>query len=177
MDLRTDLKKDGLYAELIESLDALIKQYRHLLETVRKEKDVLVAAKVDELNESNKIKDATLVRIRSLENTRMKVARDLAQCVGADVESPRLLDIATRLDGQRSDKLRSLHATLDLLVKRTSEVNKQNEELAQAALANISGAMSAIRDELQPKPTYARQGAMATAAPAASAGNLVSREA
>jgi hypothetical protein len=171
-----DLRKDELYRELNESLEGLVKHYRQLLELVRKEKDILVGAKLDELNDNNKAKDGMLVRIRSLENTRMKVARELAQKIGVDVEAPRLLDMATRFDGERSDKLRTLHATLDLLVKRVSDVNKQNEELVQAALNNITGAMEAIRDTLQEKPTYAKQGAMA-AAPSSAAGRLVSREA
>lgn len=169
------LKKETLYKELVDCLDNLVKVYRALLDVVRREKEILVASKLDELNENNKAKDAMLVRIRSLENTRMKTARDLAQVVGADVEAPRLLDIAIRFEGEAADKLRNSHSVLDLLVRRVGEVNKQNEELVQAALSNITGAMEAIRDTLQEKPTYARKGAMAPQK--ADAGQLVKREA
>lgn len=169
------LNVDGLHSDLVECLDNLVKVYRALLDIVRKEKDILVASRLEELNENNKSKDAMLVRIRSLENNRMKCARDLAQAVGGDVEQPRLLDIATRIDHDKAQRLRNLHSALDLLVRRVAEVNKQNEELVQAALSNITGAMDAIRDGLKPKPTYARQGAMASAKP--DGGHLVSREA
>jgi flagellar biosynthesis/type III secretory pathway chaperone len=166
---------DGLYHELVECLDGLIKIYRNLLDVVRREKEILVASRLDELNDNNKAKDAMLVRVRSLENTRMKCARDLAQAVGSDVEQPRLLEIATRVEHEKAQRLRNLHSALELLVKRVAEVNKQNEELVQAALNNITGAMDAIRDGLKPKPTYARQGSMA---PSKSDGpHLVSREA
>lgn len=176
MDLKNELRKDEIFHDLTESLDQLVKHYRQLLELVRREKDILVAAKLEDLNENNKQKDAMLVRIRSIENGRMKSARDLALKLGADVEAPRLLDLAARLDGPRSEKLRTLHSALELLVKRASELNKQNEVLVQSALANISGAMESIRDSLQPKPTYAREARMSTA-PAGGAGQLVSREA
>jgi hypothetical protein len=166
---------NGLYNELVECLDGLVKVYRNVLEVVRREKDILVASKLDELNENNKAKDAMLVRVRSLENTRMRCARDLAQAVGADVEQPRLLDIATRMEHDRAQRLRTLHSTLELLVRRVSEVNKQNEELVQAALNNITGAIDSIRDGLKPKPTYARQGALAPSR--TDGGQLVSREA
>lgn len=166
---------EQLYTDLSDCLDNLVKVYRALLDVVRREKDILVSAKLEDLNENNKSKDAMLVRIRSLENHRMKCARDLAQAIGADVENPRLLDIATHAKGEWQDRLRNMHSVLELLVRRVSEVNKQNEELVQAALSNITGAMDSIRETLKPKPVYGNKGQMAdqkTESP-----RLVSREA
>lgn len=168
---------EHLYTDLDDNLENLTKVYRTLLDVVRKEKEILVASKLEELTENNKVKDTVLVRIRSLENTRMKCARDLAQALGADVENPRLLDIATYANAQWQDRLRNMHAVLDLLVRRVSEVNKGNEELVQAALTNITGAMNEIRDGMKPKATYARQGQIAQPAPGATGGRLVSKEA
>jgi flagellar biosynthesis/type III secretory pathway chaperone len=173
--LSINSENEECYIELVECLDGLIKIYRALLDVVRREKDILVASRLEELNDVNKSKDAMLVRIRSLENHRMKCARDLASLVGSDVEQPRLLDIATRVDSVRSERLRNLHSALEMLVRRVAEVNKQNEELVQAALTHITGAMETIRDGLKPKPTYARQGSLAQQK--ADGGQLVSREA
>ena len=152
---------DLLYTDLLDCLDQLVKVYRSLLDVVRREKEILVASKLDELNENNKAKDAMLVRIRSLENHRMKCARDLAEAVGADFEQPRLLDIANNCEAKWSDRLRNMHSVLELLIRRVAEVNKQNEELVQSALNNITGAMEAIRDGLRPKPVYGPRGNMA----------------
>ena len=156
------INKETLFNELVDCLENLVKVYRSLLDVVRREKEILVASKLDELNENNKSKDAMLVRIRSLENQRTKCARDLAQAVGADMEQPRLLDIANHCELKWSDRLRNLHSVLDLLVRRVADVNKQNEELVQAALNNITGAMEAIRDGLKPKPVYGPKGSMAS---------------
>lgn len=169
------MQNESLYNDLNENLENLVKVYRSLLDTVRREKDILVASKLEDLTENNKSKDAILVRIRSIENARMKCARDLAVAVGADVEQPRLLDIANRAAPEWQDRLRNMHSVLELLVRRVSEVNKQNEELVQSALATITGAMNEIRDGLKPKTTYARQGQIATAK--TEGGNLVSKEA
>lgn len=163
------------FTDFMECLESLVKVYRSLLEIVRKEKEILVSSKLEDLNENNKAKDAMLVRIRSLENQRMRCSRELAHMVGADVEQPRLLDIAVHCPVVWGDKLRNMHSVLDLLVRRVADVNKQNEELVQAALSNITGAMDAIREELNPKPVYARQGAIA--AQKSDGGHLVSREA
>jgi len=161
IEAKTAQHTEQLYGDLVECLESLVKIYRSLLEVVRKEKDILVASKLDELNENNKSKDAMLVRIRSLENQRMKCARDLASAIGADVEQPRLLDIANFSNIGWSDRLRNMHSVLELLIKRVAEVNKQSEELVQSALNNITGAMEAIRDGLKPKPVYGPHGQMA----------------
>lgn len=164
-----------LYDELCNCLENLVKIYRNLLELVRKEKDILIESRLEDLNENNKAKDALVIRVRSLENSRLKCARDLALAVGADHDQPRLLDIATHCKGDWAAKLQNLHSVLELLMKRVSEVNRQNEELVQAALKNITGAMEAIKTDLQPKATYARQGQLAS--PVDSGGHLVSKEA
>lgn len=166
---------ESLYTELFDNLENLVKVYRTLLETVRREKEILVASRLEDLNENNKSKDAILVRIRSLENTRMKCARELSAHIGADVETPRLLEIANRCASEWQDRLRNMHSVLELLIRRVSEVNRQNEELVQAALSTITGAMNEIRDGLKPKATYARQGAIAPGT--TPGGNLVRKEA
>ncbi len=170
------LSTEKIYSELVDNLENLVKVYRSLLEVVRREKEILVASKLDELNENNKSKDAMLIRIRSLENQRTKWARDLAAAVGADVENPRLLDIANHSELRMAERLRNMHSVLDLLVRRVADVNKQNEELVQAALSNITGAMEAIRDGLKPKPTYGRQGSFKGEVKSEGA-SLVSKEA
>ena len=175
MTLKPNHQADPLlFTELVDCLEDLVKVYRSLLEIVRREKEILISSKLDDLNENNKSKDATLLRIRSLENNRMKCARDLAADVGADVEQPRLLDIAIHSPMEQSQRLRNLHSVLELLVRRVAEVNKTNEELVQAALNNITGAMEAIRDGLRPRPVYGKQGGISSQR--ADAGHLVRKE-
>ena len=79
------------------------------------------------------------------------------------------------MEGPQAEKLQNLHSVLVLLVKRISELNKENNDLANAALETVGGAINSIRNTLQEKPTYERKGAMQ--ANTATAGQLVSREA
>jgi flagellar biosynthesis/type III secretory pathway chaperone len=170
--------KELHYTDLVDNLENLVKVYRALLDVVRREKEILVASKLDELNENNKSKDAMLVRIRSLENQRMKCARDLALGVGADSEQPRLLDIANFCGIEWSNRLRNMHSVLDLLIRRVADVNRQNEELVQAALTNITGAMEAIRDGLRPKSAvYGPKGSLGAQVKTESQPQIMSKEA
>jgi flagellar biosynthesis/type III secretory pathway chaperone len=160
---------------LIQNLEEQVKVYRHLLEVVRKEKDILVSASLDDLNENNRAKEAMLLKIRALELERIKMATSVCEAIGLTQEEPRLLEIARVVGGEAADRLRSIHSVLELLLRRVQEYNQQNETLVQAALANVTGAMNAIRGTLQEKSTYQRKGEVA--AQPASAGQLVSKEA
>lgn len=160
MSLEKNEIKMNHYKSLIVCLEQLIKVYRHLLGVVRQEKQILINSNLDELNENNKTKEATLIKLKSLETQRIKHARDLAEFCGADTGTPRLLEIANHFEGESSEKLRNLHSVLDLLVKRVNEINKENEGLVQSALNTISGAMNSIKETLTEKPVYGQKGGM-----------------
>lgn len=159
---------------LVVVLEDQIRVYRHLLEIVRKEKDILVSANLDDLNENNRAKESMLLKIRSLEAQRLHVALEVFRALGLQGDYPRLLEMARHLDEVNSDKLRNIHSVLELLLKRVQEYNRQNEALVQAALTNITGAMNAIKNTLADKPMYQKKGEVEGVT---TAGQLVSREA
>lgn len=161
--------------KLIAHLDEELKVYRALLDVVRKEKEILISAKVEDLNENNKAKEAMLAKLKQLDRLREKFAREAAASCGCDIEKPRLLEIARNSPIAQGDRLRSLHQALEMLLGRLKELNQKNEALAQSALQNIQGAMQAIRTTLSDSPTYKKQGDMKKTD--VQAGQLVSREA
>lgn len=171
-----DPQHKELYNSLTELIEGQIKVYRSLLEVVRREKDILVSADLDDLNENNRAKEAMLVKIKKMETERISLAAHFAKVLNLDPAQPRLLEMANHLPLEMGDRLRNLHSVLELLLKRVQEYNQHNEVLVQSALENLTGAMKALRDTLTDKPTYKNKGAMDNKA-AAPTGQLVSREA
>lgn len=167
------LNTQELVDGLLSTLEEQVKVYRALLDVVRKEKEILVSANLDDLNENNRSKEAMLIKIRALESQRVTFAEQVYQSLGLHGE-PRLLEIARYVKSAEGDKLRSVHSVLELLLKRVQEYNRGNETLVQSALSNITGAMNAIKATLQEKPTYQKQGEVEGTT---QAGQLVSREA
>lgn len=163
-----------MIANLVTVLEEQIRVYRHLLETVRKEKEILVSANLDDLNENNRTKEAMLIKVRALEVERVRHAGELHQNLNLKEETPRLLEMARYLDNDNADKLRNLHSVLELLLRRVQEYNKQNEALVQSALNSITGAMKAVKGALADKPTYQKKGEVEGVT---ASGQLVSREA
>lgn len=148
----------AVFKSLETVLEDEIKVYRSLLDLVRREKEILISAKLDELNANNKAKEAYILKIKNLDRLREKAAKELALLVGVTSESPRLLELAAKMNTAENTKLRTIHSTLDLLIKRIKEINVSNEALVQSSLKMVNGALGAIKDTIQPKTTYAPTG-------------------
>lgn len=165
---------DKQYKQLTTCIDEIIKIYTLLIETLHSERDILIGTDIEKLNEITQAKETILMKLATLENIRVKIARELAQVIGANFEVPRLLEIAAKLPPAFGTKLKDQHAVLDLQVRRVNEINRDNEELVRSALTHVQGAMNAIRDTLVDNKTYKKDSAINKNP---KAGRLVSREA
>lgn len=163
------------YTNLVQVLEEEITVYRHFLDLVRHEHEILVDSQLEKLLENNRAKEAMIIKLKNLERIREKRARELAQVIGIKADPVKLLDLASNIDLQYGDKLRTIHSTLELLIKRVKENNQKNEVLVQSALTNIKGALENLKQTLTTeKPTYKNEGKMEDKAPQ---GRFVSREA
>lgn len=157
------MKTTECYNNLIQILEEEITVYRHFLDLVRHEYNILMESKLDALIENNKAKEAMIAKLKSLERIRDKRSRDLTIAIGAQAaiinnEPLTLLQIASKLEMAMGDRLRSIHATLELLIKRVKENNHKNEALVQSALTTIKGALENLKHSLQDKKTYKSEG-------------------
>lgn len=170
-----DAAQAQIIQNLVTNLEELTTLYRQLLEVVRKERDLLIAADLQGLDENNSLKDSLIMKVRLADQLRLKRAEEAAAGVGADPRNPRLLEIARRLGGPEADRLRVLHGTLDTLLRRIADLNKDNEEYANSALKTLRGAMDEIKGTLSGKKTYERKGNYKLGPE--TTGNFVSKEA
>lgn len=169
-----DQRIETAYRKLVTNLDDVTKSYRALLDVVRKEKEFLVNANLEKLQENNGTKEATLYKLKALDSARERYARELADQVGADAAHPRLLELAQKLAGPKGDQLRTIHSTLELLVRRANDLNRENQEYAHSALSGLNGALDNIKETLVGKQTYEKKGRMAYGPE--KTGNFVRRE-
>ncbi|UOE99916.1 flagellar protein FlgN [Bdellovibrio reynosensis] len=171
-----DTTVERAFQKLEANLEELTKIYRSLLDIVRKEKELLLKADRISLEESNKLKEDLLFKLRAQDSLRSRYAMDLAGLIGADIENPRLLELAQKMAGSpAADRLRTQHSALDMLIKRITVINKENEEYANSALSTLNGAMNEIKETLSGKKTYEKKGGYKSG-PQVS-GNFVSKEA
>ncbi len=159
---------------LIHNLEELIGVYRHMLESVRKEKELLISANHEALDQNNHHKDDLILKMRLADVLRVKHAEELCELLGLDKSQARLLVIAQHLMGSQADMLRNQHATLELLISHLTEINKENQKYAESALGLVNGAIENIKETVSGKSTYEKKGHY-KAGPHL-AGNFVSKE-
>ncbi len=166
--------KQKVFEKLMHNLDELTKNYRQLLDVVRSEKEILRESNIEKLNAVNASKDQLITQIKSLDALRGNYATELAHHVGADTTQPRLLELAVKMNGPEGDKLRTMHSTLELLLKRLVDINRENAESAQRALHNVNKSLDSFKENLSGPKNYTRNQIKSTAD---KSGKLVSREA
>lgn len=171
-----DASQEKSYQKLVQNLEELTRLYRLLLDLVRKEKEYLIAADIDNLDLLNIEKENLIAKIRSQDSARDRYAKEFANLIGGDSTHPRLMDLAKLLVGTDAEKkLRTFHSMLEMLVSRVSGLNKENQVYAESALSTLNGAMTNVKDTLAGSKTYARKGQMEYGPH--KSGNFVKREA
>jgi hypothetical protein len=167
-------KEKNLSTQLVQVLDDLTRLYQNLHSLLLSERNYLIKAQLEELVESNKTKEALLLKIKQVDREREARAIELANHLHAS--EPRLLAISQKLsDKDEQKKFKSIHQALTILLTRVSEANRDNETYADSALKNIDGALRDIKDTLAGKSVYGKKGSYG-AGPDQS-GNIVRREA
>lgn len=146
------------FEKLSTHLDELTKNYRQLLDCVRKEKDLLISTDIAKLNENTLLKEQLLLKIKSLDALRVNYATELSLALGLDTQKIRLLEIAQKMGGASGEKLRTFHSALEMIIKRLTELNQINAKYAESALKNVNAAMSSFKDSLMGQKTYQNKG-------------------
>jgi flagellar biosynthesis/type III secretory pathway chaperone len=171
------MNTQDLYLKLVDILEHEVGIYRHLLEMVRTEKDILVSANIEAIATNNRSKELMITKLRTLERSREAIMDQLLPLIGVSQGPIRLLDLALKFETEKADKLRTIHATLDLMIKRIREYNEQNEKLVQAALKTVEGSMNDLRKNLADNKVYKKKGQAGEVQSSASSGQFISKEA
>lgn len=171
-----DAAQTLLAKSLIVTLEEMVEFYYQLLAVVGKEHDLLIAADRSGLEENNSHKEILMAKVQLIDQVRMKRAGELGSSLGLTREVPRLLELAQQVSSQEiAEQFQNLHRELNGLIKKISDLNKENEVYAQSAMKTLSGALDEIKGTLSGKKTYERKGHYKLGPE--TTGNFVSKEA
>lgn len=146
-----NFRKIGL---LQENLAEQTKIYSSLCHLLQSENDYLIQSDVNNINKSAVLKDGLLRAAETKEEERLSLCSDLATDMRLRSETPKLLEIATKLPEPYRSKLIQHKSSLENLFAEIKRLNHENEILAEAALSTIGGTIDRIKDALAPKQTY-----------------------
>ncbi len=153
-----DGTSERIISKLRETLEELNQLYSAALGVAAKEKDVLLQADLDHIQNINQEKEILFQKLRLTDALREARATELASLLGLSSSFPRLLEIAEAVGGEQAESLRKKHQVLEKLIRHLSQVNRENAQYANSALRTLNGAMNEIKDTLSGKKVYERKG-------------------
>jgi hypothetical protein len=164
--------------DLYQTLQKLLGLHRQLLETVRMERDALVNADLNGIQEATHAKQALIEGIRAAEVERLKHVGTLALAWKKPLSELTVLNVAIQVqakDLKAADQFRSVYNALQLLIKRITEQNQENKGTIERSLSHLVEMKRNVLGEAAPATdTYTARGQKT----AGSAGSrLISKEA
>ncbi|MEI7974171.1 MAG: flagellar protein FlgN [Bdellovibrio sp.] len=170
---------DETLSELQKCIEGLSVEYDSLSQVMKLEREFLIHADVEQLSESNRLKESMIWKIRDLDIQRQNLSQRMGKSLAMPHPEPRLLELAQQLvkihRPREAEVLRALHRELEQLIQKVAMQNKENEIYAENGLRMVRGAMDDVRTYFAKARTYQRKGQISESQE--KSGNFVSREA
>ena len=134
-------------------LDTEENLYVELRDQLQRERECMVSLDPDGLEQAVEAKETLAEEARLLEESRIDVARDLAEALGIADARPtlsRLLEIL----GDRSGRLREQHSRLVALLAAVGELVDANANFAREGLAQVQDTLRLLGGLLPQEPVY-----------------------
>jgi flagellar biosynthesis/type III secretory pathway chaperone len=154
--------------DLVTKLQKLLSLHRQLLESLRAEREALLAVDVRKIHEVTLEKQAVLQQIVVAEQARVAASRDVAVQLRSPAEASlgQLVLQSQSVSLKLSEQLRSVQHALVHLIGRIQEQNGSNRQLVESSLEHVNQMKKNVIGESMPKsetysPTGHRQNAPA----------------
>lgn len=168
------MEQDALIQQLILCLEKQVTDHQTLVDLLQTEKDVLIGASTEELNQLNRLKEELIQKIRMNERQRVEATDRLSRYYIGLKKPVSISDLVKVLPPIYATELKQIQLSLKITLERIQEKNRQNEVLVNSSLRHVRGAIHSMKEHLQINPTYKKEGGVQTGV---SAGQLVRREA
>jgi hypothetical protein len=169
---------DSVCLKIHTSLQKLTGLHRQLMETIRLERESLLAADIKGIEDATRSKQLLIEAVRAAENERIKAVSELALVWKKRLTDLTLPVIFTQIQTSHpklAEQLRSAYNALTILIKRITEQNQDNFTLVENSLSHIHEMKKNVLGETVPKSnTYNPQGQKASSVKGA---RLISKEA
>jgi len=163
----------SLYDSLISVLRKEIGVYRNLRDSLLNEKKILAGSSVDELYENNSIKETCILKIRMLEEVRIKLVERIINILNLDGKDRNLSTLLLHGDDSRKKDLEECQSALRSILIDINELNDRNKTLIDSSLFYVRKAIDFLGRTISPAVTYLNTGRLKTSN---LNGKIVSRE-
>ena len=152
------MQLNGLLTDLSGLLEQEIELYRALLAAIDKERRAVIATDLEKLNDSTKVKENLLLKLRILDEQRSHLLRRLAGSVGRPEDVLSLKNLSQMVEAPHASRLRRCRTKLLSLIAKIQAANNQNRALFSHSLELVKGSMNLLNNLMISSPVYFRNG-------------------
>jgi flagellar biosynthesis/type III secretory pathway chaperone len=141
-----------------ESLSEQLNVYRQLLELAKKERDALVASKIETLNDVVSQKTYFSQLSDRIEDRRIALMTELAVSFNCRFEDFTLQRLANLIDQSTSEKFLQLRSDLTAVIKELKKENDTNKRLITHCIMLMDNSVNILNSMLCRESTYIHTG-------------------
>jgi len=149
---------DSLLTDFLNLLEEEIALYRGLLLVLQKEKRAVVYSNLNELNESGKEKESLILKIRILEEQRLRFLEKLADSRGYPSQDFTLIQLSQLAEEPYSTRFKNCHSKFLALIQSIREINQINKALLMHSQELVRGSLALLNNFMASSPVYHRTG-------------------
>lgn len=140
------MKMDSMINQLLGVLDRESKLYRALLEVIEKESKAAVRSELNSLIDAREEKENILMKLRLLEEQRIKLVGKVAEDFGYSRQDVTLTEISRLVEKPLAEKLKQAGTSLSSLLNTLIEANNRSKRLFEHSLELIRGSLNLLSD-------------------------------
>ena len=152
------MQLNGLLNELAGLLEQETELYQALLEAIGNEKQAVIAANLEKLNETTKAKENLLLKLRILDEQRSHLLRKLADLLGQPADDLTLKNLSQMVAAPHATRLKRCRTKLLSLIGKIQTANSQNRALFSHSIELVKGSMNLLHNLMTSSPVYFRTG-------------------
>jgi flagellar biosynthesis/type III secretory pathway chaperone len=151
---------DSLLTKLIGLLEEETGLYRSLLFLLQEEKRAFSASALEDLTDAGKEKENQILKIRILEEQRVRMIEGLADRMGRSFRDLTLSRLIRMVDEPFAARLTDCRSNLISLVQSIRELNESNGAQIEHSLGLVRGSLALLNNIIPSNPVYHRTGTL-----------------
>ena len=148
------------YDDFLNLLDGEATLYRALLSLLEKEKIAIISSNLVELGKTGKEKEKLLLKIRTMEEQRQVIIKDLAESLGCSPHDLTITKLAEFVEAPYSVRFKRLCSDLLPLAKTIRDVNNGNKALLRHSVELVRSSFAFLNSLIAANAVYHRSGRM-----------------
>jgi flagellar biosynthesis/type III secretory pathway chaperone len=160
VDCREENTQTSLFKALIEVLKKELLIYQELKNIIILEKKILSKPSLEELNQSNALKENIILKSRMLEEVRTNILKKIGRIFDININAVKLSQIAGYAGKRQREELNEIQKSLALISQEINALNASNKDLLEASMNNIKGSLDFISSIMSAGSVYQESGKM-----------------